>query len=250
MNKQISTGVSLPAPILTAQSTTTVPTPVAKLTVYDEARSWDDSRVLAQEQSEQRAWKLAWLSVLVTVLSWLALVLLIPLKRTEPYLIRVDSATGVPDIITTLKAEDVGADEVTQKFFLADYVRARETYDWNTLQVDYDKTRLYSSPLLAKEYAKLFEGEEALDKKYGAKVRATVKIQSVVPTSPTTGTVRFSKLTKYVENTSPGEETRWVATIAFSFNDPAKLKESERLINPFGVQVVSYRVDPEMGGTK
>ena len=71
-----------------------------------------------------------------------------------------------------------------------------------------------------------------------------------MPTSPKTGTVRFSKITKYVEDSSPGEETRWVATIAFSFNDPAKLRESERLINPFGFQVVSYRVDPELGGAK
>jgi type IV secretion system protein VirB8 len=250
MNQQIRGEASLPTPVLTA-NTTVVPVSATKLTVYEEALSWDASRVLAQEKSEQRAWKLAWLSVLVTVLSWVALVLLLPLKRTEPYLIRVDSATGVPDIITTLKAEDVGAEEVTQKFFLADYVRARETYDWNTLQVDYDKTRLYSSPLLAKEYGKLFEGDEALDKKYGSKVRATVQIQSVVPTSPTTGTVRFSKTTRYLDDSSNGQETRWVATIAFTFNSPAKLRESERLINPFGFQVVSYRVDPELvGGSK
>jgi type IV secretory pathway component VirB8 len=221
-----------------------------KPSVYDEAMSWDASRVLAQEKSEQRAWKLAWLSVLVTVLSWLALVLLIPLKQTQPYLIRVDSATGVPDIVTTLTESEIGKEEVTQKFFLADYVRARETYDRNTLQVDYDKTRLYSSPAIGKEYTDLFEGENALDKKYGNKIRAAVKIQSVVPTSPTTGTVRFSKIIKYVDDNSPGEETRWVATIAFSFNDPGKLRESERLINPFGFRVVSYRVDPEMGGAK
>ena len=218
--------------------------------IYEEAMSWDASRVLAQEKSEKRAWKLAWLSVLVTVLSWLALVLLLPLKKTEPYLIRVDSATGVPDIVTTLKAEDVGKEEVTQKFFLADYVRARETYDWHTLQVDYDKTRLYSAPSVAIDYAKLFEGEEALDKKYGSKIRATIQIQSVVPTSATTGTVRFSKITKYIEDSLPGKETRWVATLAFQFNNPSSLRESERFINPFGFQVVSYRVDPEMGGAK
>ena len=87
--------------------------------IYEEAMSWDASRVLAQEKSEKRAWKLAWLSVLVTVLSWLALVLLLPLKQTQPYLIRVDSATGVPDIVTTLTEEDIGKEEVTQKFFLS-----------------------------------------------------------------------------------------------------------------------------------
>lgn len=220
-----------------------------KADIYQEARTWDASMVLAREASEKRAWRVALSFGVLAVFSWVALLLLIPLKRTEPYLIRVDSATGVPDIITTLKAEDIGKEEATQKYFLADYIRARETYDWYTLQKDYDKTRLYSALPVANEYTKLFEGESSLDKKYKNKVRVTVQIQSVVPNSPTTGTVRFSKTLKYVDdNTSPGVTTRWVATVAFQFNSPSDLKESERLVNPFGFQVVSYRVDQELGG--
>jgi type IV secretion system protein VirB8 len=215
---------------------------------YEEALSWEASRLLAIEQSERRAWLVALSAVAACVLSWLAIVLMMPLKKTEPYVIRVDSATGVPDIVTTLKAEDAAFDEVVQKYFLAKYVRARETYDWYTLQTDYDTTRLLSSAAVGVDYAALFDGEEALDKRFGAQVRATVQIQSVVPTGERTGTVRFLKRIRRVDDPGPGLESRWVATVAFTFNDPASLKESERLVNPFGFQITSYRVDPELGG--
>lgn len=217
--------------------------------IYHAASAWDASMMLAREASERKAWRIAGGSVVLVLFLGLALVLLMPLKRTEPYVIRVDSATGVPDIVTTLKAKDVGKDEVTQKFFLADYVRSREAYDYALLQKDYDKTRLYSSIPIANEYAKLFVGDDALDKKYKDRYRITIEIQSVVPNSATTGTVRFRRTLKHVEDrNSPGVTTRWVATIAFTFNEPSSLKESERLINPFGFQVTSYRLDQEMGG--
>lgn len=215
---------------------------------YSAAQSWDLSMQAARERSERRAWWVALGAGGLALLSWVALVLLLPLKQTLPYVIRVDSATGVPDIVTTLKAEDVGTEEVTQKYFLADYIRARETYDAHTLQQDYNRSVLYSSPTVAKEYASQFEGPDALDKKYGSKTKATVEILSVVPTSSTTGTVRFSKKTELVDRSLPPVETRWVATVAFAFNGVEALKESERLINPFGFQVLSYRVDPELVG--
>lgn len=221
-------------------------------TVYEDAMVWDASMVLAREASERKAWLVAAAFGVLAALCVLAVVFLLPLKKTEPYVIRVDNATGVPDVITTLTSKDVGKDEVTQKYFLADYVRAREGYDWYTLQKDYDKTRLYSAPLVSSEYGKLFEGADSLDKKYRNKVKVTVQIQSIVPPSSETrlvGTVRFSKTIKNLDDTlSAGVTTKWVATIAFSFNDSSNLTESQRLINPFGFQVISYRVDQEMGG--
>jgi type IV secretion system protein VirB8 len=224
---------------------TTAPAPSS---IYQEALSWETSRLQLLEESRVLAWKVALSAVGVAVLALAAVVVLLPLKTLQPYVIRVDRATGVPDIVTTLTEADVPADEVMQKYFLARYVRARETYDWHTLQADYDETRLFSSAAVGLDYAALFEGENALDKLFGASVRQTVEIQSIVPTSPTTGTVRFLKRMRRTDDPGPGIETRWVATLAFRFNSPAELTEKDRLINPFGFQVVSYRVDPELGG--
>lgn len=218
--------------------------------LHDDAMDWEASKTLAREKSERRAWSVAILAGIMTVLSWLAIVIMMPLKESVPYVIRVDNATGVPDIVTAMDDKKVTGDEVMDKYWLAQYVLARETYDWHTLQQDYDKVGLLSSPNVGKAYAELFDGKDALDKRYGENIRATVKVISVVPSGAETGTVRFIKTTKRVDEEGPGASTSWVATIAFEYRNPSIIKESQRLVNPFGFQVLSYRVDPEMMGGK
>ena len=88
------------------------------------------------------------------------------------------------------------------------------------------------------------------DPTYGKTVRATVEILSLVPAGKNIGTVRFSKTTKRVDQeNAPGTVTKWVATVAYEYHSTSLIKESARLVNPFGFQVLSYRVDPEMVGS-
>lgn len=227
-----------------------VETPTDEKPMFEQAINWESSRVLSIEKSERRAWRIAFASVGVTVLAIAAIAMMMPLKESVPYVIRVDNATGVPDIVTAIKDKAVTGDEVMDKYWLAQYVRARETYDWYTLQRDYNTVGLLSSPNVGQAYANLFEGKDALDKTYGKTLRATVDIVSVVPTGKNTGTVRFIKTTKRVDQEgSPGTVTKWVATVAYEYRSTALIKESARLVNPFGFQVLTYRVDPEMVGS-
>lgn len=217
---------------------------------FQAAINWESSRLLAVEKSERRAWFIALCSIGVTVLAIAAIAMMMPLKESIPYVVRVDNATGVPDIVTAMADKKVTGDEVMDKYWLAQYVRARETYDWYTLQRDYNTVGLLSSPNVGQSYALLFEGKDALDKTYGKTTRATVEIVSVVPSGKNTGTVRFIKTTKRVDQeASPGTVTKWVATVAYEYRSTALIKESARLVNPFGFQVMTYRVDPEMIGS-
>lgn len=215
---------------------------------FEQENNWEASRTQAIEKSEQRAWYVTYGAVGVAVLSWLAIALMMPLKETIPYVIRVDNTTGVPDIVTALDSKGVRYDEVMDKYWLAQFVRARETYDWYTLQKDYNTVGLLASPTVGADYATLFEGPEALDKKFGKSVRATVEIVSVVPNGRGVGTVRFIKTTKRTDDDGPGTVTKWVATVAYEYRNPSLISESQRLVNPFGFQVLSYRQDPEMVG--
>lgn len=227
-----------------------VETPTDEKPVFEQAINWESSRVLSVEKSERRAWRVAFTSVGIAVLAIAAIAMMMPLKESVPYVIRVDNTTGVPDIVTAITDKAVTGDDVMDKYWLAQYVRARETYDWYTLQRDYDTVGLLSSANVGQVYAQLFEGKDALDKTYGKTVRATVEILSVVPTSKNTGTVRFIKTTKRVDQEgSPGTVTKWVATVAYEYHSTALIKESARLVNPFGFQVLTYRVDPEMAGS-
>lgn len=216
---------------------------------YDKALDWEASRILLTERSERRAWRWAGTTLFLLILSWVAIVLMMPLKQTVPYVIRVDNATGVPDIVTTMNSKGVKFDEVMDKYWIARYVRFRETYDWYSLQEDYNTVGMLSSPAVGKVYAAQFAGETGLDKVNGAKVRRTVEILSVVPSGSGSATVRFRTKTAPPDSTAPPVVAGWVATVSYEYRNPSVMQESYRLINPFGFQVLSYRIDQEAIGS-
>lgn len=215
---------------------------------HEAALDWETSRIHMVEKSERRAWAIAGVAVVVVGLLAVAIALMLPLKENTPYVIRVDNTTGVPDIVTALDSTDVTFDEVMDTYWLAQFVRAHETYDWYTIQKDYDTVGLLASPRVGADYAAMFEGRDSLERRYGNQYRVTVDIVSVIPNGRGIGTVRFIKTLKRVDDpNSPGTVTKWVATVGYEYRNPSRMRMSARLVNPFGFQVRSYRVDPEMG---
>ncbi|MDR0576121.1 MAG: virB8 family protein [Candidatus Accumulibacter sp.] len=216
---------------------------------FDEkALDFEARRIEMCEKSERRAWKVAFAAIIIAALSWAAIVLMMPLKEAIPYVVRVDNATGVPDIVTTMQDKRIGYDDVMDKYWVATFVRARETYDWYTLQKDYDTVGLLASPAVGRDYASLFTGPDALDKKWGRNYRSTVEVVSVVPDGRGIATARIIKTASRVDDTNSKQTSRWIATVGYEYRNPSKMKESVRLVNPFGFQVLTYRIDPELVG--
>lgn len=218
---------------------------------YDKELTWEASRIELIERSERKAWNVAKVMTALVVLSIAAIAFMMPLKESIPYLVRVDNVTGVPDIVTRMDEKTVTFDETMDKYWLARYVTARESYDWNIIQNDYDTVGLLSAPNVASQYQKLFEGDDALDKKFGNRTKVVVKIVSAVPNGQGIGTVRFIKETSNVDDATGSSTviTKWVATIGYEYKSVSLLRESSRFINPMGFQVNTYRVDPETGVT-
>lgn len=217
--------------------------------LFRDAISWESSRVEMLESSARRAWLVASIAIASSAALVVAIVLMLPLKRTDLAVIRMDNTTGAVDIVTTLNTRDTTLDEVKDKYWLANYVQARETYEWFTLQKSYDTVGLMSSATVGAEYNAQFEGANALHKKWGSSMRVTTEIVSVVPNGKGIGTVRFTKTSKRPDEAgSTGTTTRWVATIGYEYRNPSSMREADRQINPFNFRVLSYRVDPEMGG--
>lgn len=209
---------------------------------------WDVSRTLAAERSERRAWLVAGAFGIGFIVSCVAIFRMLPLKETEPFVVRVDNATGVPTIVTAMEDQIVTGDDVMTKYWLAKYITHRETYDWYTLQLDYDTTGMLSSESVGADYAEQFTGSESLTERFGDRNRVSVQVVSVVPTSSNTGTIRFNQVTKRVSSNNVIATKQWVATVAFEFRNTDRVTESVRLVNPFGFRVTSYRVDPELVG--
>ena len=214
---------------------------------FQKAFDWETSRIEQIEKSERTAWNVAKGASLVAILAIIALVLLLPLKKSIPYLVRVDKNTGYTDIVTTLHAKTLTVDEAADKYWLAKFVRARESWEWYTAQEDYDTVRLLASSDVGRQYAKLFEGSNALDKQFGQHTVASVDIQSVVPHGNGQATVRFQKKINRRDGGDSGARlSSWVATIGYEYRPAGKMAEKDRLKNPLGFQAMSYRIDPEV----
>lgn len=95
---------------------------------YSDAVDFESSIRYLVEQSNKRAWLIAFVSVGVAILSIVAVLLLTPLKTVEPYVIRVDNTTGMVDILTILDEEQISSIEALDKHFVAQYIKAREGY--------------------------------------------------------------------------------------------------------------------------
>lgn len=209
------------------------------------ANAFEKSRVEGAKKMAKIAWSIATISCLCTVLSVGAIMGLTPLKEVQPFLVRVDNNTGVTDLVTTLKTKEENYGEVMDKYWLSQYIKYRESYNWYTVQSTYDASMLLSSPAIQKEISKFMTSEAAPYKIFGDTTTIDVRILAVTWVGKT-AQVRFERTIKKVNPTETDKPIvqRMIATIGYHyFNSPQK--EADRLVNPLGLQVLSYRVDQE-----
>ncbi|WP_108653158.1 virB8 family protein [Dongshaea marina] len=214
---------------------------------FEKALDFEASIVVMRELMVRRALWVAGIAIGVAVLLAIALAMLAPLKTVVPYVVRVDSDTGHAAVLTELNTQQLSQDQALDKYWLARYVIHRESYDYKLIQNDYDSTLLMSSDAVGRDYAALYQGDDALDARFGSRVLQKVTIDSIVLShrNGDVGTVRFSKRSTSSDGGMKGTVSHWVATIAYRYNNPAQLSATDRLKNPLGFQVTSYRIDPE-----
>lgn len=207
------------------------------------AASWDDDRVESALKSRKTAWGAFWLVLLVAAVEALALALLVPLKRTDAYLVRVDSSTGIVDNVVRVADTKLSSDEIMTRYFLRKYVVLRESYTRAQLQPNYEQVFLLTDPKLRPALRKEFELASPTSpyKKYGDLGVAEVKIKNISFIAPNIGQVRY-----YVVAKVGGSEitTHKIATLEFHYV-AAPASEEARGVNPLGFQVTNWRADPE-----
>lgn len=195
-------------------------------------------------KSRATAWKVAIGSLGIAGAACLAVAFMAPLKTVENVVIRVDNATGAVDVVQTMPDQATSYGEVVDKYWTNQYVLNRESYDYNTIQTNYDATALLSSPDVQAEFFKTYEGPQARDKVLGNGARILVSIKSITPNEKQgVAVVRFSTVTKRTDGRMEGAAD-WIATLGYKYVK-APISEKDRRVNPLGFQITSYRVDPE-----
>ena len=217
---------------------------------YAKGRDWEADRLLRYEKSERRAWLAAGGFGVVAVAAVIGMASMAPLKRVVPYVFALDRASGNVEIVSA--ADDrtpTGYQELLDKHWAQRYVIARESYSWKLLQSDYDTVLALSSDPVGREFAKVYEGSNARDKRLGAGIEMRVRVLSVTLASDDSGAkavVRFEKTSKRTESDVSDPPQYFVATIAFEYKPSMTGREKDLIQNPLGYRVLSYRVDAEV----
>ena len=211
---------------------------------FERARLWEQDLLLSAQRSRRLAWSVAAAASVIAIISIGAVAALTPLKTVEPFVIRVDNATGIVDVVSGLKDEPQTYDEAIAKYFLAQYVRAREGYSFIEAPVNFRTISLLSTQSEQTRFSSLYRGSnpDSPQVAYGRSGVAEIRIKAISLLGPNLASVRFMRETRRGDE---AKLTHWIATLAFSFEQKATISSSDRLINPLGFLVSEYRSDPE-----
>ena len=215
------------------------------LQYFKDARSWDADNALKARRAQRLAYSVAGGAIALAV-SAVAFHVAAPLRTVEPYVIRVDRSLGAVDVVNVVNdTAQITSDEAVGKYFLSQYVRSRESWVRPAADELYRAAAVLSVPQEQQRLAieRRPETPTAPVNIYTNGETVGVRIRNVSFINPRVAQVRYIKLIQ--RGTAPQEASDWIATVNFRYSDkPAT--EADRLYNPLGFQVVSYRADPEV----
>lgn len=173
---------------------------------------------------------------------------MLPLQKTDSYILRVDQNSGFTSLVKVNGPEDVTGDEVMDTYWAENYVLWRESYNFGAAQANYDRTMLLSSVEEQLKYDMKWSGDNAIDKKYGNQLEIEISdITAIVDPNrtPMTAVVRYKASYKYAGR--PSIDKRYVATFSYSYDPMAIMSPKDRKLNPANFKADSYATNEEGG---
>ncbi len=190
-------------------------------------------------------------SLFTSLVAVFAVQRLAPLKSVEPFVIQVDEKSGMTEVVDPSTRTTMQAAESLDNFFIWEYIKARETYDLIDNNNIRDIVRVMSTPEVFADYRRTVSAQNPLSAaaKLGSEGyrhvdNATITYLKEVnkrKKDKKVAQVRFQMTENY-----KGSQTVMskIATVEYDYM-LLELTRNERLMNPLGFQVVSYRLDEE-----
>lgn len=217
---------------------------------FAEAASWDaDTR----EQGRRMVrWALVvagagWITALALAA---ALMLLMPLKRVDPFVVRVDNSTGIVDVVPVY-AGHAALPEAITRFLLTHYLTVCERFNYATAESDYEECGAFHTAQRNQAWYALWNPNNPSSPlnayKDGTTVRARVTAVSFFKRAngvSDLAQVRYVKL-KRAAGSARDEVTHWIATLQYAYTAPST-DPRLRAFNPLGFKVVDFREEPEI----
>jgi len=211
---------------------------------FQDGDRWEQEIVKKAKRSRTFAWFVTMIFGVITLLSLTALVMLVPLKSFEPYIVEVDRNTGYIEVKTglTRPAKLTDQQAVTQANVVR-YIRSREGYDPFAIQENFGIAALLSTGDAARELQELYSAANSQNpaRVLGKNKRVSVDVKSVTFSNASTALVRFST----TEKSDTDAVTRhFISVVRYRYTETPATNDW-RFENPLGFQVYNYRRDQE-----
>jgi type IV secretion system protein VirB8 len=214
-----------------------------------EAGSWDVDRVAQVGRSRRTAWWVAGAGWSCAVASALALMALMPLKRVDPFVIRVDNTTGLVDVVPVY-AGNAELPETVVRYFLDHYVTVCERFNFSTAESDYEECGAFHGPQRNQAWYEAWNKSNPLSPlnvyKDGTVVRAQVTSISFFERGngvTDLAQVRYVKVRRPAGGTDE-QRSYWIASVQYSFAEAARDPGTRRW-NPLGFKIIDFHPEPE-----
>lgn len=215
------------------------------------ASRWELDQAEQLQRSARRAWWVAGGAAALAAASAAALATLAPLKRVEPFVVRVDASTGIVDVVPTYVGTADLPESVT-RHLVTEYVTQRERYIPAIAEFDYEQIGAFHSAAMNQQWAAAWArtNPDSPLNRYsdGSHVRVQVKSVSFLRQGRAAAEVlqvRF--LTALQRSAGAGEEiAHFVATLQAAYGPPSA-DVRLRALNPLGFKILEYRREPEVG---
>ena len=216
---------------------------------YAEAASWDADRAAQTLRKLRLTLIVAAAGWICSIFSSVALIFLTPLKQTLPYVIRVDSTTGVVDVVPIYTGNEK-LNEAVPRYFLTHYVTLCEGFDFESAEQRWEECSSFHTVKRNQEWYDLYNPVNPMSplNKYKDGTTVNVHVSSVSFFTRANGINALAQV-RYVKGTHPpgGTETmtHWIATIEYGYGTPSS-DPRMRQWNPLGFRIIGFRTEPEI----
>jgi type IV secretion system protein VirB8 len=215
---------------------------------FAEAASWDADRAAQAGRRARVAWAVAAAGWSCAIAASLAVAMLVPTYRVEPYLIRVGETSGRVEVVPLYTGTEPLPEAVT-RFLLNHYVTVCERFVYATAESDYAECGAFHSAARNQAWYAAWattNPDSPLNRyRDGTTVRAEVSAISFFERAA--GQRDLAQI-RYLKATRPagGEARRayYVATVQFAYGEPPA-DPAVRRWNPLGFRVLEFRAEPE-----
>ncbi len=216
---------------------------------FREAAAWDADRISAARRSARLAWRVAAGGWSCAVAGSIALVVLMPLKRVDAFVVRVDNATGIVDVVPAYDGP-ARPDPAVTRYFVSHHITICERFNLATAESDYEECGAFHAAQRNQAWYALWNPANAASPlnvhKDGSSVR--VQVESVSFFQRASGVTDLAQV-RYLkaQRTGAGTDerfTHWIATIQFAYTAPSADPRVRRW-NPLGFKVIELTSEPE-----